>query len=44
VVDPPDRLRAVAQELGEKIANHTPEHLATTKQALWRALEVMGQP
>jgi enoyl-CoA hydratase/carnithine racemase len=43
VVDPPDRLRAVAQELGEKIANHTPEHLATTKAALWRALEVMGE-
>ena len=36
----PERLRARAQELAEAIATHEPEHLATTKRALWRALEV----
>jgi len=39
VVDPPERLRAVAQELGEKIAQHPPETLAATKRALWNAME-----
>jgi enoyl-CoA hydratase/carnithine racemase len=39
VVDPPDRLRAEAQTLGEKIARHDPESLASTKRALWNALE-----
>jgi enoyl-CoA hydratase/carnithine racemase len=39
VVDPPDRLRAEARALGEKIARHDPESLASTKRALWKALE-----
>jgi enoyl-CoA hydratase len=39
VVDPPDRLRAVAQELAERIAQQPPEELAAVKRALWDALE-----
>jgi len=39
VVDPPDRLRAEAQELAEKIARNQPDALASTKRALWKALE-----
>ncbi len=39
VVDPPERLRAEAQELAELIARHDPDQLAATKRALWRALE-----
>ena len=39
VVDPPDGLRGEAQALGEKIARHDPESLASTKRALWKALE-----
>lgn len=39
VVDPPERLRAEAQALGEKIARHPPERLAATKRALWQVLE-----
>jgi enoyl-CoA hydratase/carnithine racemase len=39
VVDPPDRLRPVAQALGEKIALSDPDALASTKRALWKALE-----
>jgi enoyl-CoA hydratase/carnithine racemase len=39
VVDPPDRLRAEAQTLGEKIARNAPDALAATKRALWNALE-----
>jgi enoyl-CoA hydratase/carnithine racemase len=39
VVDPPERLRAEAQELGEKIARNDPVRLAATKRALWGALE-----
>ena len=39
VVDPPDRLRAEAQALGEKIAHNAPDALAATKRALWNALE-----
>jgi enoyl-CoA hydratase len=40
VVDPPDRLREAAQELGEKIARNSPAAMAATKRALWGALEM----
>ena len=39
VVDPPERLRQVAQELAEKIAKNSPAAMAATKRALWGALE-----
>jgi enoyl-CoA hydratase/carnithine racemase len=39
VVDPPERLREVAQELAEKIARNSPAAMAATKRALWGALE-----
>ncbi len=39
VVDPPDRLRDRAQELGETIAKNSPAAMAATKRALWAALE-----
>ncbi len=39
IVDPPDQLRAEAQELAERIARHSPAALAATKAAVWRALE-----
>jgi enoyl-CoA hydratase/carnithine racemase len=39
VVDPPERLREAAQELGEKIARNSPAAMAATKRALWAALE-----
>jgi enoyl-CoA hydratase len=39
VVDPPEELRAVAQDLGERIARNSPAALARTKRALWGALE-----
>ncbi|MCU1459018.1 MAG: Enoyl-CoA hydratase/isomerase, partial [Actinomycetia bacterium] len=39
IVDPPDRLRAAAQELGEVIARNSPAAMAATKRALWGALE-----
>ena len=39
VVDPPERLRAEAQELAEKIARNSPDAMAATKRALWGALE-----
>jgi enoyl-CoA hydratase/carnithine racemase len=39
VVDPPERLRAEAQTLGEKIARNDPARLAATKRALWGAIE-----
>ena len=35
IVDPPERLREAAQELGEKIAKNSPAAMAATKQALW---------
>jgi len=35
-------LRARAQEIGETIAQHPPAHLAATKKALWKALEVVA--
>jgi enoyl-CoA hydratase len=40
VVDPPEQLRAAAQELAEKIAKNSPAAMAATKRALWRALEM----
>jgi enoyl-CoA hydratase/carnithine racemase len=43
VVDPPERLRAEAQELAEKIARNDPARLAATKRALWGALEHVAQ-
>ena len=39
VVDPPERLRDRAQELGETIAKNSPAAMAATKRALWAALE-----
>ena len=39
VVDPPERLRAAARELAEKIAANPPEVLSAVKRALWDALE-----
>jgi enoyl-CoA hydratase len=39
VVDPPESLRAVAQELAEKIARNSPAAMRATKRALWGALE-----
>jgi enoyl-CoA hydratase len=39
IVDPPDRLRARAQQLGETIAKNSPAAMAATKRALWAALE-----
>jgi enoyl-CoA hydratase/carnithine racemase len=39
IVDPPDRLREVAQELAEKIAKNSPAAMAASKRALWGALE-----
>jgi enoyl-CoA hydratase/carnithine racemase len=40
IVDPPEDLRRVAQELGEKIAKNSPAALAATKRALWRSFEL----
>jgi enoyl-CoA hydratase/carnithine racemase len=40
VVDPPESLRAAAQELAEKIARNSPAALRATKKALWGALEL----
>jgi enoyl-CoA hydratase len=39
IVDPPERLRERAQELGELIARNSPAAMAATKKALWGALE-----
>ncbi len=39
VIDPPEQLRAHAQELAEKIAKNSPAAMRATKQALWGALE-----
>jgi enoyl-CoA hydratase/carnithine racemase len=39
VVDPPDRLREVAQTLAEQIAENPSAAMRTTKQRLWEALE-----
>jgi enoyl-CoA hydratase len=40
VIDPPERLRERAQELGETIARNSPAAMAATKRALWGALEL----
>jgi enoyl-CoA hydratase/carnithine racemase len=40
VVDPPERLRAEAQALAEKIAKNSPAAMRATKRALWGALEL----
>src|SRR5256885_16788097 len=40
VVDPPERLRERAQEIGETVARNSPAAMAATKRALWRALEL----
>jgi enoyl-CoA hydratase len=40
IVDPPEDLRTVAQELGETIAKNSPAAMAATKKALWGALEM----
>lgn len=40
IVDPPERLRERAQELGETIAKNSPAAMAATKKALWGALEL----
>src|SRR3954452_20054811 len=40
IVDPPEKLREVAQELAEKIAKNSPAAMAASKRALWRALEL----
>jgi enoyl-CoA hydratase/carnithine racemase len=40
IVDPPERLRDRAQELGETIARNSPAAMAATKRALWGALEL----
>src|SRR3954447_15786384 len=39
IVDPPERLRERAQELGETIAKNSPAAMAATKKAVWGALE-----
>jgi enoyl-CoA hydratase/carnithine racemase len=39
VVDPPARLRAEAQALGEAIAERPLDELRAIKRALWDALE-----
>jgi enoyl-CoA hydratase len=40
VIDPPEELRAVAQQLAETIARNSPAAMAATKRALWGALEL----
>jgi enoyl-CoA hydratase/carnithine racemase len=40
IVDPPEQLRARAQEIGETIAKNSPAAMAATKKALWGALEL----
>jgi enoyl-CoA hydratase/carnithine racemase len=39
IIDPPERLRERAQQLGETIAKNSPAAMAATKKALWAALE-----
>ncbi len=39
IVDPPERLRDRAQQIGETIARNSPAAMAATKKALWGALE-----
>jgi enoyl-CoA hydratase/carnithine racemase len=40
IVDPPERLRERAQQLGETIAKNSPAAMAATKRALSYALEM----
>ncbi len=40
IVDPPERLRERAQEIGETVAKNSPAAMAATKKALWGALEL----
>jgi enoyl-CoA hydratase len=40
IIDPPDRLRERAQQLGETIARNSPAALRATKKAMWRAFEL----
>ena len=40
IVDPPEALRAAAQELADKIARNSPAAMAATKRALSNALEM----
>ena len=40
VVDPPERLREVVQELAERIARNSPAALACSKRAMWRSLQL----
>jgi enoyl-CoA hydratase len=40
IVDPPERLREVAQDLAEKVARNSPSAMAATKRALWGSLEL----
>src|SRR5947209_18865211 len=40
IVDPPERLRERAQELGETIARNSPAAMEATKKALWGALDL----
>ena len=40
IVDPPEQLRDVAQELAETVARNSPAAMAATKRALWGALEL----
>jgi enoyl-CoA hydratase len=35
----PSRLRARAQEIGETVARHAPDHLEATKKALWAVID-----
>ena len=39
VVDPPEQLRTVAQQLAELIARNEPDALAAAQRAMWKALE-----
>lgn len=40
IVDPPEKLRDVAQAVAEKIARNSPAAMLATKKALWAALEL----
>ncbi|HZP30523.1 MAG TPA: enoyl-CoA hydratase-related protein, partial [Acidimicrobiia bacterium] len=40
LVDPPEQLRDVAQQVAELIARNSPTAMMLTKRALWRALEL----
>jgi enoyl-CoA hydratase/carnithine racemase len=39
VIDPPEQLRAAAQELAERIAQRPADELRAIKRALWNELE-----